>query len=313
MNRPASVREFERLAMALFNHDLISCPYGAADFYLRLSVFMLDLQVFFTHEREYRREELVEDVESLLEQYAYTSIEHPEVLDYLREMHWWLREPRAGHDVEREAWRRVRVSEYVRGLPGMMYDETLQYYKWLGQKYTGRGEIVELGPWLGQSTCAVAEGMQANPHAAGRRMRVFDSFVRVGWMTPFGSALDTVGASQAGDSFLPAFLHHTAPYADFVGHAAGWIGAPPAGGASISWSAEPIEVLIYDLGHDYDLLEAAWRLFAPAFVPGLTTIAINIYGNARACGVRRFAHERGRALRPVHKPASSVKAFRFEG
>lgn len=313
MNRPSSVKEFERLALALFNHDLISCPYGAADFYLRLAVFMLDLQVFFTHEREERRETLVDDVESLLEQYGYTSIDHPEVLAYLREMHWWLREPRAGRDVEREAWDGVEVSGYVQGVPGMMYDETLQYYKWLGQQYTGRGELVELGCWLGQSTCAVGEGMQANPNARGRQIQVFDSFVRAGWMTPFGSALDGIGAPEAGDSFLPAFLRHTAPYAPFIRHAAGWIGAPPPGGAALAWNGAPIETLIYDLAHDYDLLDAAWRLFAPSFLPGLTTIAVNIYGNARACGIRRFIHERGRALRPVHKPRSSVKAFRFEG
>src|SRR5262245_39616582 len=101
MNRPSAIKECERLAMALFNHELISFPYGAADFYLRLTIFLLDLQVFFIDEPDYQRETLAEDAESLLEQYRYARIDQPDVLMYLDEMYSWLRQPRPAEHTER--------------------------------------------------------------------------------------------------------------------------------------------------------------------------------------------------------------------
>ncbi len=36
--------------------------------------------------------------------------------------------------------------------PGMITDEECQYYCYMGKYFTGIGEVVELGPWLGKST-----------------------------------------------------------------------------------------------------------------------------------------------------------------
>jgi hypothetical protein len=36
--------------------------------------------------------------------------------------------------------------------PGMVSPEECQYYKYIGRFYSGRGALVELGPWLGRST-----------------------------------------------------------------------------------------------------------------------------------------------------------------
>ena len=54
--------------------------------------------------------------------------------------------------------------------------------------YSGTGEIVELGPWLGSSTFHLISGLENNPYfkTQNKRIHVYDDFVwRSEWMDPF--------------------------------------------------------------------------------------------------------------------------------
>src|SRR6185503_17755845 len=71
-------------------------------------------------------------------------------------------------------------------MPGMISDEEAQYYEYVGQLYEGKGEVIELGPWLGKSTKYIVRALVKNPRFAGKQLHVFDDFVwRSSWMDPY--------------------------------------------------------------------------------------------------------------------------------
>lgn len=62
--------------------------------------------------------------------------------------------------------------------PAMLSDEEKKYLYWVGQDvWKGKGEIVEIGCWLGGSTCHLVMGLRENERFIGRKVYVFDNFV----------------------------------------------------------------------------------------------------------------------------------------
>lgn len=63
-------------------------------------------------------------------------------------------------------------------LPSMISPEEQAYLYWLGRDaWTGRGEALEIGPWLGGSTWCLAGGMMENPRRdPASRLHVVDTF-----------------------------------------------------------------------------------------------------------------------------------------
>ena len=76
-----------------------------------------------------------------------------------------------------------RAPPVVCGIPGMLTPAERQYYPYVSRFYSGAGEVVELGPWLGLSTFCLLRGLCANPFFGGRKLHVFDDFTwRSAWM-----------------------------------------------------------------------------------------------------------------------------------
>ena len=78
-------------------------------------------------------------------------------------------------------WRQLGIDgSEVNPVPSMMTADESLYLYWLARcQYTGRGEIVDGGPYLGGSTMAMAEGLRRNdavPHKTGR-IHSYDLFV----------------------------------------------------------------------------------------------------------------------------------------
>jgi hypothetical protein len=68
-------------------------------------------------------------------------------------------------------------------MPGMISEEEARYYEYIGGRYRGHGEAIELGPWLGKSTRHIIRGLDKNPKFFGKQLYVFDDFVwRSSWM-----------------------------------------------------------------------------------------------------------------------------------
>lgn len=97
-------------------------------------------------------------------------------------------------------------------LPTMMSREELQLLRHLTRTAVrGGGAVLEIGPWLGASTYALAQGLSENDDRGSSRVISVDSYV---WHRFMGdrAPLDL----PEGASFEPAFREHLAPFGDLV-------------------------------------------------------------------------------------------------
>ena len=117
--------------------------------------------------------------------------------------------------MESGAWRHTRF-DYPPAVPTMISPEEKQYLYWLGATaWSGRGDVVEIGPWLGGSTVCLAAGMKASPHDATGRLHVYDNFL---WRT-FMAARAPLPI-EPGDSFEPYFRENLRDYDEIVNSSA---------------------------------------------------------------------------------------------
>jgi hypothetical protein len=113
--------------------------------------------------------------------------------------------------MEHHAWLDISF-DYPHEVPTMISAEERRYLYWLGKSvWSGAGNVVEIGPWLGGSTVCLAAGMRDSGHDPARRLHVFDNFI---WRD-FMAARAPLGI-QAGESFEPFFRRNTAAFGDIV-------------------------------------------------------------------------------------------------
>lgn len=129
--------------------------------------------------------------------------------------------------------------------------------------YSGNGEVVDLGCWLGSTTIPLVRGLRENGAfvESGRKVYAYDLFLWFDWMNESVVGTDLVGKFAEGDSFLGEFEKRTAVYAEHVETRAGDL-------AKIGWSGEPIEFLLVDAMKNWELANAIIRDFYPPLVPG---------------------------------------------
>ena len=111
------------------------------------------------------------------------------------------------------------------------------------EQYTGSGEIVDLGCWLGATTVSFAKGLQRNHRLTRetRRQRIhsYDLFRWHPTMEREVRGTPLAGKFHEGDSFLPEFEKRTAAWSEYFSVHAGDIKAAP-------WKGGPIELLFVD-------------------------------------------------------------------
>ena len=62
-------------------------------------------------------------------------------------------------------------------IPSFLTEQEKKYLYWIGkERWQGLGEIVELGSWLGGSTCHLVTGLRENSNFKNNKIQVFDNF-----------------------------------------------------------------------------------------------------------------------------------------
>jgi hypothetical protein len=313
------------LALAVFTRRAVMEPGGPDAALLKAAVMMHDLQVFFRDERRSKIEYLIQQLGELSEALPRSEPIHEEMREYFAETAQHLAHLRTEPELERAAWQTRTVSDATLVIPGMISLDTRKYYGWLGSRVSGRGAAIELGCWLGRSTAALADGLVGNASYAGRKLHVFDKFEWDAWLRNYSAeygaefspaARSLVSPLSVGDSYLNAFLalrddsHRDLiePHPCYL-YREGETGHQPP----LTWTGEPIELLINDLGNASELTPRIWDIFAPSFIPGQTVVVLHQYGAARSEPLRRFTREMAAQLRPIHKPYGSAKGFLYTG
>lgn len=94
----------------------------------------------------------------------------------------------------------------------MISPEERRYLYWLGRVvWSGKGAVVEIGPWLGGSTVCLAAGMRDSDTDARGRLHTVDNFLWREFMAERAPL-----PIEVGGSFKPAFLENTRDFSDIV-------------------------------------------------------------------------------------------------
>ena len=129
-------------------------------------------------------------------------------------------------------------------------------------RYTGRGEIIDGGAFLGGSTLALAAGLRDNPAVADRRGRVhsYDMFVADHFVSQF------IDGYPEGTSTRPYYDGVIADVASHVSVHEGDI-------ATFPWPADrPIEILFIDVAKSWETNDVLVQQFFSRLIPGLSTV-----------------------------------------
>jgi tetratricopeptide (TPR) repeat protein len=145
-------------------------------------------------------------------------------------------------------------------MPKMLSKDEVQYLIWVtSEAYEGFGAVVDLGPWLGASSAALAEGLRRRGSDA--KVHAFDLFA---WHSDYMEQYVHEGLRH-GDDFMPVFLRETSAHAQ-------WIEARRMNLLEGSWDGGPIEILFVDAAKSWELLDAILRVFGPHLVPGRSRV-----------------------------------------
>ena len=137
-------------------------------------------------------------------------------------------------------------------------------------RYTGAGEIVDLGCWLGATTIAFSKGLRKNqqlaPEAKLKRIHSYDLFQWHPTMDREVKGTPLEGKFQPGESFLSEFEERTnLNEAHFTVHA-GDVSLHP-------WAHGKIELLFVDAMKSADTARVIVRDFYPHLIPGVSIVA----------------------------------------
>jgi hypothetical protein len=163
-------------------------------------------------------------------------------------------------------------------VPGMITDEEARYYQYIGAQFTGAGDAVELGPWLGRSTQFIVEGLSRSAAFAGRKLHVSDDFVwRPDWMDKYVTPEQRLPRHA---DFLPLFEHFNGRIADRIVTRKRRFTVYDGNDAvpQFEWSEGPVEIVYADCGRTFVANDAWYSRLRPHFVPGVTLLVLQDWG-----------------------------------
>jgi hypothetical protein len=162
----------------------------------------------------------------------------------------------------RGPWAALKLPAALTRIKAMLSDEEKQYLTWLtAERFEGWGAVVDLGPWLGSSSAALAEGLRRQGSTA--RVQSYDLFK---WDREYMSAIAAEDL-EPGDDFRPLFMREVGEYASMID-------AHKEDVSRMRWSGGPIEILFVDVAKTWDLTNAVFRGFGHALVPGRSRVVL---------------------------------------
>jgi hypothetical protein len=188
-------------------------------------------------------------------------------------------------------------------------EEQLFLENYAQSEYSGRGEIVELGCWLGSSTISLAMGLEANSSVTNKSQRIhaYDIFI---WYSMAGMQQNVVGTSleekyKDGDSFLDEYLERI----NLWNHL---IRVYPGDLAEIGWQQGEIECLFIDAMKSWELTNSIVKNFFPYLIPGVSLVIHQDFAHYYTSWIHLIMYRFREYLVPIEHPfIYSSRAFRY--
>ncbi len=160
-----------------------------------------------------------------------------------------------------------QAREWILGMTSM--EEQLFLEDYARNHYSGQGEIVELGCWLGSSTISLAKGLEKSYKVSNKNKRIhaYDLFI---WCESANMNQSVIGTSvegkyREGESFLEEYLSRI----KFWQHL---IQVHPGDLTQIGWNQNQIEFLFIDAMKSFELANSIKQNFFPALIPNVSII-----------------------------------------
>jgi Methyltransferase domain len=161
-----------------------------------------------------------------------------------------------------EPWRLTTLPTDVLNVTTMLSTSERALLYWLAcDYYTGAGEIVDAGCFVGGSTVSLAHGLIDGGHVGEHpRIHVYDLFISDSYMIehyfkPLGIEY------TSGESFRRYFDANTRAVASLLQVHQGDI-------RQIGWTGEPIEILFIDISKHWSINDVLLTDFFPCLMPG---------------------------------------------
>ncbi len=157
---------------------------------------------------------------------------------------------------------------YTRELLGMTTKAEQEYFTNYGKSiYEGKGEVVDLGCWLGSTTIPLVKGLLENPHFTNSNRKVFayDAFVWYEGMNDSVAGSNLFNKYKTGDSFLSEYKKRTQKYASYIEIYAGDL-------KMIGWNKGNIEFLLVDAMKNWELTNSILKDFYTHLVPNKSLV-----------------------------------------
>ena len=193
-------------------------------------------------------------------------------------------------------------------LLGMTSAEEQAYvYQYGAKNYSGVGEIVELGCFLGSLSIPMAKGVLDNPKLANKagRIHAYDIFYWDEYIVQMFEG-DPLGEKfKEGDSFLPE-------YEERISEVRSCIQIYPGDLTQIGWKGGAIEFLLVDAMKSWELTDSIIKNFFPSLVPGVSLIQHQDYAYFWTTWIHLSMYRLREYFTPLyHVPSSSV-IFRYD-
>lgn len=133
--------------------------------------------------------------------------------------------------------------------------------------YKGRGEIVDLGCWLGSTTISLVKGLMKNPNFldSDRKIYAYDLFIWFDWMNPSIVGTNLIGKYKEGDNFIEEFKKRTEEFESRIEICEGDL-------TKIGWIDKKIEFLLIDAMKNWELANAIIKDFYSSLIPNESLI-----------------------------------------
>ena len=162
---------------------------------------------------------------------------------------------------------------HLNSIPGMMKPSELSLLYSLARNYfSDKGEIVDLGPFLGSSTACFGEGIVANERnikKSYKRIYSYDLF-RYEKYVGFDGLLEPQDLTTG--SFFTAYLNNVMNHTDL-----NLINITPGDLCQFKWDSKPIEILFIDASKSINLNDHIVKHFFPALFPGSIIVQQDYY------------------------------------
>lgn len=199
------------------------------------------------------------------------------------------------------------LSPKLRRLHGMITPGERAYLYWYAKHiFSGKGDIVDLGCWLGSTSISLAMGLERNTHARFNRLiHSYDEFVWRPYMDSGAKGTSLEGKYQAGDSFLDEFERRTNPWQDYIK-------ACPGDLAKMGWHGGTIEFLLIDAMKSWEAASGVVRNFFPALVPGVSLIMHQDFAHWYTAWIHPIHYRLKDYFEPLYDvPSSGSMVFRL--